>query len=153
MEDGRADATTGRDLGRETEAGWGFFEAVVILEDAPKILLKDVRALPEWPALRALRAAGGGELVIALGDQKLKLRFDLVDEDAGWRVRTWFRCACGSRRRSLYVDVAGRRALCAACLGARYFRHALPDSQFRDLAREVLRTTRRARLAQAFSVS
>ena len=115
----------------------------MIAEYTPRLDLRDVRARPDWPLLRRL---GGGELLVQIGGKAVTLHVQLVKEDVGWRVRTWFRCSgCGCKRRVLFLDGNRERLACRRCLGLVYYQASLPRNRFRrEVARPVLRAQREA---------
>ena len=109
------------------------------VEDTPKLSLKALRESPGWEQLRA--NLGGWVVLQDRDGRTFRAEVRQTTDRNNRGTRHWFLCACGARRRHLYIR-DGRLA-CRRCLGLHYHEQLLPDSRWRsEVGRPVLRAWR-----------
>lgn len=109
---------------------------MLVVEDLPRLDVAQIRALPEWPRIRA-----AGEVSIVIGQGPAQT-VRLASDDTIWGTRWWWCCpACSRRKKHLFL-VEGKLA-CRRCHRALYFQQALPGCRWRrDTAIPALQLTR-----------
>jgi hypothetical protein len=78
---------------------------------------------------------GAGRAVLRIAGRAMPVSIEWEQYLDGVRVRPWFRCACGSRRRFLHVQEG--RASCRQCLGLVYRSRCQSWASARALRRAV----------------
>lgn len=112
----------------------------MVVEDAPRLRLEDLRAHPAWPEICEAEAA-----IVQIRDREAVLKFRVELERDEGRKRLFFRCpACGTRRRHLFLNDE-KGVGCRGCLQLLYHEQALGRCAWKsEVAIPALRAMRKA---------